>query len=55
LRFFDRYSGSKIIYLGFQIHYFNEQHAESLATFVFDWMFEDLTPSPASRGIASRW
>lgn len=55
LRFFDTYSGSKVVYLGFQIHYFKEEHAESLATFVFDWMFEDLTPSPAPRGITSRW
>jgi hypothetical protein len=54
-RFFDTYSGSKIVYLGFQIHYFKEQHAESLATFVLNWMLEDLTPSPAPRGIASRW
>jgi hypothetical protein len=54
-RFFDPYSGSKVLYLGFQIHYFEEEQAESLATFVFDWMFEDMAPSPAPRGIASRW
>jgi hypothetical protein len=46
LRFLDRYSGSKVIYLGFPLHYFIEQHAESLATFAIDWMFEGLTPSP---------
>jgi hypothetical protein len=52
LRFFDRYTGSKVVYLGFPIHYFSETSAESLATFVTDWMFEDTFAAP--RGFV-RW
>lgn len=40
-RFYDASSGSKVVYLGFPIHYFFETHAESLATYVTDWMLED--------------
>ena len=46
LRFHDVYSGSKTIYMGFPMHYFYETPAESLATFVTDWMFEDMPPTP---------
>ena len=52
LRFFDRQSGSKVVYLGFPIHYFSETSAESLATFVTDWMFEDMFATP--RGVVRR-
>ncbi|MFH0777517.1 MAG: hypothetical protein V2A71_02690 [Candidatus Eisenbacteria bacterium] len=41
-RFYDRYSGSKLVYMGLPIHYFVESKAESLATFVTDWMFADM-------------
>ena len=51
-RFFDAYSTSKVVWLGFPIHYFKPQQAESLGTFVIDWMFEGLSPS--RHGIASR-
>ncbi|KPJ60825.1 MAG: hypothetical protein AMJ46_05035 [Latescibacteria bacterium DG_63] len=40
-RFHDVYTGSKVLYLGFPIHYFYEEDAESLANFVIDWMFEE--------------
>ncbi|UCF79155.1 MAG: hypothetical protein JSW03_02560 [Candidatus Eiseniibacteriota bacterium] len=43
-RFHDVYSGSKVVYLGFPIHHFYDVQAESLATFVIDWMFEDSSP-----------
>lgn len=45
LRFFDPYSNSKVVWLGFPIQYFYPQQAESLGAFVLNWMFEDLTPS----------
>jgi hypothetical protein len=40
-RFHDIYGGSKVAYLGFPIHYFYDTQAESLATFVIDWMLGD--------------
>ncbi len=52
LRFHDVYNGSKVVYLGFPIHRFFESSAESLATFVTDWMLGDAGPSP--RRIARR-
>ena len=51
-RFHDWYSGSKVVYLGFPIHRFFESSAESLATFVTDWMLGDAGPSP--RRVARR-
>jgi hypothetical protein len=45
-RFHDVQSGSKVVYLGFPIHCFYEAGAESLATFVIDWMFEDMSLAP---------
>jgi hypothetical protein len=52
LRYHDIYAGSKIVYLGFPIHRFFESGAESLATFVTDWMLSDWVESP--RGVARR-
>ncbi len=40
-RFYDVHTGSKVVYLGFPIHYFYEAQAESLACFVIDWMYEE--------------
>jgi hypothetical protein len=40
-RFRDYHTGSKVVYLGFPIHWFYESEAESLACFVVDWMFEE--------------
>ena len=44
-RYHDVYSGWKVVYLGFPIHCFFESNAESLATFVTDWMLGDASPS----------
>lgn len=44
LRFFDAYGNSKVVWMGFPIQWFYAQQAESLGTFVMDWMFEDLSP-----------
>jgi hypothetical protein len=52
LRFHDTYSGSKVVYLGFPTHYFLEASAESLVTFVTDWMFEDMSTTP--RGVVRK-
>jgi hypothetical protein len=52
LRFHDLYHGWKVVYLGFPMHYFFESTAESLATFVTDWMLGDAGASP--RGVARR-
>jgi len=52
LRFFDPFSDSKVMWLGFPLQYFYAQQAESLGTFVLDWMFEGLA-SPRY-GVASR-
>jgi hypothetical protein len=45
-RYHDVYSGWKTVYLGFPIHRFFESGAESLATFVTDWMLGDAVRSP---------
>ncbi len=41
-RFHDIQTNSKVVYLAFPIHCFYDAGAESLATFVIDWMFEDM-------------
>jgi len=51
-RYHDVYTGSKTVYMGFPMHYFHETPAESLATFVTDWMFEDMPSAP--RGVVRR-
>jgi hypothetical protein len=41
-RFDDVYSGSRVFYMGFPIHFFFESKVDSLVCFVTDWMFEGL-------------
>ena len=54
LRFYDPYSDSKVAWMGFPIHYFYPQQAESLGNFMMDWLFEGLIPSASRRSVASR-
>jgi len=51
-RFHDLYSGSKLAYVGFPMHYFKHENADSLGNFMIDWLFEGLTLQPS--GIALR-
>jgi hypothetical protein len=52
LRFHDVYNDWKVVYVGFPMHKFFESNAESLATFVADWMLGDTGMS--QRKAASR-
>jgi hypothetical protein len=38
-RYEDAFSGSKVMYMGFPIHYLFESKADSLVCFVIDWVF----------------
>jgi hypothetical protein len=50
LRFHDLFSGSKVVYMGFPIHYFFESKVESLACYVTNWVFEDIAPTQQVAG-----
>jgi hypothetical protein len=39
VRYHDTYNGSKVLWMGFPIHYFFESKAESLVCAVVDWVF----------------
>ncbi len=48
LRFHDIYSGSKVMYMGFPLHYFFESRVDSLVCFATDWFFEGIIPASGS-------